>query len=91
MFLIEVEQDDNDELKPKLNIKGEGEHTTEKEVIEISPHDISDTVGCSTMKIEGQANNHNLQLLIDSGNTHNFFDGSFVKKLVCLMEYVPPL
>lgn len=72
--------------------EGETELTYKKEVVpELSLHAISGSANCSTMRVEGRANNRTLQLLIDSGSTHSFLDESVAEKLGCVTENVPPL
>lgn len=57
----------------------------------MSLHVISGMASCSTMKVEGRAHNRTLQLLIDSGTTHNFLDVAMAERLGYQIEFVPPL
>lgn len=43
------------------------------------------------MRINGFFNKRTLQLLIDSGSTHNFIDEDTVKKLGCRIEAIKPM
>uniref|UniRef100_A0A803N656 Uncharacterized protein n=1 Tax=Chenopodium quinoa TaxID=63459 RepID=A0A803N656_CHEQI len=44
-----------------------------------------------TMRIAGHHGKKKLQILLDSGNTHNFIDLDKALKLACKVEYIPPL
>lgn len=48
-------------------------------------------MGCSTIKVEGRVNNQILQILIDSGSTHNFVDFAIAEKLGCVTESISPV
>lgn len=92
-FIIEIVSGEynGDEQNPETITDSEVEHEIKKEVPEISLHAISDTMICSTMKIEGRVNNRTLQLLINSSSTYSFLDVSIADKLGQPTKYVPPL
>lgn len=85
IFLIEVGEK---EVTGTQIEQGQGTEAETEELTEISLHAISGTLGNSTMKVEGEVNNKRLQLLIDSGSTHNFLDESMTDKLGCRTEQV---
>lgn len=43
------------------------------------------------MRVEGHNGKKSLQLLLDTGNTHNFIDSSKAVKLDCKIETIPPM
>lgn len=92
LFVIEVGEDEEDDPESKGKVEGGTELTAQKEEVpELSLHVISGIANCSTMRVEGRANNRTLQLLIDSGSTHSFLDESVAETLSCVTETVPSL
>lgn len=63
----------------------------EEESPEISIHAIMGTLKCSTRKVEGRVNNRKLQILVDSGSTHNFLDITIAEKIGCTTKPIPPI
>lgn len=61
------------------------------EMVELSIHSLLDTLGCSTMKVEGTINDRRLQLLIDLGSTHKFLDISIADNIWGQTELVPSM
>lgn len=52
---------------------------------------LSGTSNYQTIRVSGLYNKKVLQILIDSGSTHNFLDLEFDKKLGCKLEAITPL
>nr|DAD38797.1 TPA_asm: hypothetical protein HUJ06_013119 [Nelumbo nucifera] len=57
----------------------------------ISVNAITGNSHFQTMRITGYYNKRPLQILIDSGSTHNFVDEQVVKKLGCKVEAIKPM
>lgn len=85
LLLIEVEEEEEDNEVLPVVVETD-EEVTVKEAPQISIHAIGGMLYCSTMKIEGAVNNKRLQILIDSGSTHNFLDTKMVERLGCCSE-----
>lgn len=90
MFMLEVDADnpapgdDNaPEEAPLLD------SLTDKPVISL--HAITGSFGGSTIRVMGSAAGKPLQILVDSGSTHNFLDITTARKLGCHDMQLPPL
>ncbi|XP_074265848.1 uncharacterized protein LOC141588299 [Silene latifolia] len=77
----------------------ETEHETNCDTLEernnvsmacISVNAITGSATFQTMRVTGFCNKRPLQILIDSGSTHNFVDGGTAKLLGCQMEGIHP-
>lgn len=80
LFMMEIEEDDLTaitEVEPTLYI------TVEEQPL-ISLHAMTDSLGGSTIRVEGKVGNRLLHILIDSGSTHNFLDLHTAKKHSCV-------
>ncbi|MCH83985.1 Ty3/gypsy retrotransposon protein, partial [Trifolium medium] len=64
---------------------------TQSEEMQLSLHALTGLPSYQTMKICGSHNQKTLQILLDSGSTHNFLDLEVAKKLGCKLEPVPPM
>lgn len=93
VFLIEVEEGYMEGVVQEQKDKENSMETGEKagETPEISLHALAGTFGCSAMRVQGEVNNRRIQLLIDSGSTHNFLDLAMATKLGGKTEQVLPL
>lgn len=63
------------------NQEGENVHDTvgEPEAFGISIHAVQGTQGLNTLKVQGMVKGKSVQILIDTGTTHNFLDQAIVK------------
>lgn len=77
LFLMEIEEDE-----APLEDEQTQEVTVEEQPL-ISLHAMTGSFGGSTIRVEGQAGNRRLHILIDSGSTHNFLDTDTARKLGC--------
>lgn len=62
-----------------------------EEAPEIWIHAIIRAMHYATMKMEDMVEGRRMQLLIDSGNTHNILDSTMAAKLGCQREEITPL
>lgn len=86
VFLIEVGEEEPEEHTTDPIEGLIDEETVEEEAPQISIHALRGTLHCSTMKMEGMVRNRRLQILIDSGSTHNFLDVDMAERLGCITE-----
>ncbi|XP_071735106.1 uncharacterized protein [Rutidosis leptorrhynchoides] len=61
------------------------------DVPHISMNALTGTNAYQTMRVKGQVNKCHVQILIDSGSTHNFMDVAVAKKLGCIASNIAPL
>ncbi|VFQ81961.1 unnamed protein product [Cuscuta campestris] len=87
LFLVEIPGDEVDD-----DI-GEGEALDENinfEILETEPcisfHAVNGIAGYQTMRVTGHFGKKAIQILVDSGSTHNFLDIELAKKLGCKLE-----
>lgn len=52
----------------------------------ISLHALSGTIASTTIKLKGWYRKQGLIILVDSGSTHSFIDGSNAKQLGCVVQ-----
>lgn len=64
---------------------------TEDSPLQISINALTGVPQFNTMKITGYYENRVLNILIDSGSTHNFLDSEAAKLFGCLLEPIQPL
>ena len=57
---------------------------------QISVNALTGNHGFHTMRVRGMCNGVVLQILIDSGSTHNFLDINIAKQLGCKIQGIPP-
>lgn len=68
-------------------ISYKGEHqSTEGEDYGVSIHAMQGTQGIHTLKMEGLVKRKQVQILIETGSTHNFISSSLVKNLVLALS-----
>lgn len=79
MPVIEIDDEDDEEPNAEVERGNVEEDFVEEEAPQISIHVIRGTLHCSMMKLEGMVQNRRLQILIDSGSTHNFLDVSIAE------------
>ena len=74
----------------ELEEAGLGEDAIGFEMVETEPcisiQAVNGAPGYQTMRVTGHYGRRPIQLLIDSGSTHNFLDIELAKKLGCKME-----
>jgi len=58
---------------------------------QISVNALTGVAGFRTMRIPGYHKKQPLHILIDSGNTHNFFDTQMAQKYGCVIDTIAPL
>lgn len=58
---------------------------------QLSVNALSGASAYQTMRVSGLHNKRLLQILIDSGSTHNFLDLELAKKLGCKLKSITPL
>ncbi|XP_056692219.1 uncharacterized protein [Spinacia oleracea] len=86
LFTVEIPGDQIEELSDS-----EDQELIEKEMSEpqISVSALAGSQGFSTMRVRGLVKGKSLQILVDSGSTHNFVDLEFAKKLGCKLDKIP--
>ncbi|XP_056690117.1 uncharacterized protein [Spinacia oleracea] len=86
LFTVEIPGDQIEELSDS-----DEKEVTEKEISEpqISVSALPGSQGFSTMRVRGLVKGKPLQILIDSGSTHNFVDLDFARKLGCKLDKIP--
>ncbi|XP_056698524.1 uncharacterized protein [Spinacia oleracea] len=87
LFTVEIPGDIIEELSDSDELE-----LGDKEVSEpqISMSALSGSQGFSTMRVRGMVKGKPVQILIDSGSTHNFVDLNIAQKLGCILETIPP-
>lgn len=72
---------------------GECSNSSEMEGVDpqISIHALMGVPSFSTMKVIGTIGTRQLQILIDSGSTHNFLNSSLAEKLKCPTKQLPAM
>ncbi|XP_021859476.2 uncharacterized protein [Spinacia oleracea] len=83
-----------------VEIPGEIEELSDVEELDVGEKDanepqismsaLSGSQGFSTMRVRGLVKGKSIQILIDSGSTHNFVDLNVAQKLGCVVEKIPP-
>ncbi|XP_057497404.1 uncharacterized protein LOC130782134 [Actinidia eriantha] len=76
LFMLEAEEEDEIYEEAQQDIPTE----FLQEEFQISVHAISGIQSYRTMRIKGQVKKNVVEILIDSGSTHNFLDHTFAKK-----------
>jgi len=93
LFLVEVPAGNTDDGSPE---EEEGEPPTannlEFELLETEPcislQALNGIQGFQTMRVTGYVGKKAIQILIDSGSTHNFVDQSLAQRLGCKMQSI---
>ncbi|XP_056695073.1 uncharacterized protein [Spinacia oleracea] len=87
LFTVEIVGDQVEEVS-----EGEDGDMGETDITEplISMSALSGSQGFSTMRVRGVVQGKPIQILVDSGSTHNFVDLSIAQKLGCKVETIPP-
>ncbi|XP_021848493.1 uncharacterized protein [Spinacia oleracea] len=87
LFTVEIVGDEVEEVS-----EGEDGDMGETDITEplISMSALSGSQGFSTMRVRGVVQGKPIQILVDSGSTHNFVDLSIAQKLGCKVETIPP-
>lgn len=63
----------------------------ESQCAQISLQALDGMVAFQTMRVEGHHGKKTLQLLLDTGSTHNFIDSTEALKLDCKVETIDPM
>ncbi|XP_021974785.1 uncharacterized protein LOC110869888 [Helianthus annuus] len=95
LYVLEVwsgeddNQQENEEGEPLVDIMGQDSviDTTLSDPL-ISIHALTGIPSFSTMQVVGNLGTKPLQILIDSGSTHNFIDEKLAKKLKCSLQSI---
>lgn len=77
LFMMEIEDDE-----PPIEADSPPNIAVEEQPL-VSLHAMTNSLGDSTIHLEGQVGSRRLHILIDNGNTHNFLDLNTAKKLGC--------
>ena len=85
--MLEAEEEDEIYEKAQQEILTE---SLSKE-FQISVHALSSIQSYRTMRIKGQVKKNVVEILIDSGSTHNFLDHNFAKKSGTNIQPTNPL
>jgi hypothetical protein len=92
---IMVMELDNDASAPEINEETTVDNSVgtepQGEEIQLSLHALTGLPSYQTMKVCGSHNQKTLQILLDSGSTHNFLDLEVAKRLGCKLEPVTPM
>ncbi|KAK1427793.1 hypothetical protein QVD17_16488 [Tagetes erecta] len=84
LYLFEVGEDGDEMIHADPNEECYSDTVQEQEPL-ISLHAITGIPSFSTMKVVGAIGTKALQILIDSGSTHNFVDDKLANKLNCTL------
>ena len=60
------------------------------EHMEISMHALNGSLGCRTLKVTGYHSKKSLNILIDTGSSHNFIELQFVSQVGCEIRSTSP-
>lgn len=72
-------------------VEEKGEDKEDLQCAQISVQALEGMNAFLTMRVEGHHGKKALQLLLDTGSTHNFIDASKAMKLDCKVESIPPM
>ena len=94
LYLLTVQDDDmeieEETKKDKVMAKEEGEVMSNSNPY-LSLHALEGTFNYQTMRLRGSVRKKMLNILIDTGSTHNFISCEMAIKLGCVMETVAEL
>lgn len=76
LFMMEVEEDDETFEEAQQDLPAD----ETQEEFQISVHALSGVQSYRTMRLQGQVKKNVVEILIDSGSTHNFLDPQFAKR-----------
>lgn len=86
---MELEDEGEEELS-NPNSDPEQE-PTDTELAHILVHALAGIANFQTMRVRGHCGKRTIQLLLNSGSTHNFIDSSLARRLGCKVSEVPPM
>lgn len=87
--LYHIEMEDDDECEEETT--GHGPEECDQQCAQISVQAMDGVAAFQTMRVTGHHGKRELQLLLDSGSTHNFIDASKALKLDCKVESIDPM
>lgn len=90
LYHIEMEADDVVQEEEQEEI-AEPEKEGDTQCAQISVQAIEGVTTYQTMRVTGHHGKKYLQILLDSGSTHNFIDTGTALKLDCRVEHIPPM
>lgn len=85
-----MEDSDDEEFKEEERLEGEQEKL-EEETPQISLQALAGINTYQTMRLVGRIGKHTLQILVDSGSTHNFLDMDVARRLHCQLKRIPQM
>lgn len=92
MMVMELEgNDDSNEEEPENEPVLQEITTPDPETPQMSLQALTGVATYQTMHVKGLYNKKALQILLDSGSTHNFLDINMARKLGCRLEEVTPM
>lgn len=90
LLVMEMEDDDSTETETASHEEAAGTASLD-EVPQLSLNTMAGLSNYHTMRVTGMYDRKLLQILLDSGSTHNFLDLEMAKKLGCKLEKVDSL
>lgn len=87
LFMLEAEEEEEVFEEAQQDLFSE----TVQEEFQISVHALTGIQSYRTMRIKGYVKKHVMEILVDSGSTHNFLDAIFAKKLGIVTQATSPL
>lgn len=91
MMMMELEGDDEPEEQAELEPVLQEITQTGPETPQMSLQALTGASCYQTLRVKGLYYKRVLQILLDSGSTHNFLDLAMARKLGCKLEAVKPM